>query len=159
MIVVKVMTTCVFWALMKGADIATLFVSVWPADIVYTGMENFRVDCPAPPTRPSWRKLKPSRFVGFVGTKMTPTRVIVFGPADVVHRPDATVRVMPVCGCVMSAGTLAAVTRTPLAGENCCGTPLAGKMELMFGLKVEVVMLREAPALRSIADKKPMVTV
>ncbi len=89
---------------------------------------------------------------------MTPTRVIVLGPADVVHRPDATVRAIPVCATVGSAGTLAAVTRTPLAGENCCGTPLAGKTEGV-DVKVEVVMLRTSPALRSIADKKPMVTV
>ena len=40
LIVVKEMTTCVFWALMKGADMATLFVSVRPADIGYTGIEN-----------------------------------------------------------------------------------------------------------------------
>jgi hypothetical protein len=89
---------------------------------------------------------------------MTPTRLIVLGPLDIVQVPDTTERVKPVCGCPMSNGNLAAVTRAPLAVVNCSGTPLTGKIEAV-GPKVEVVMARLWPTLRSTVDRKPMVTV
>jgi len=156
LIVVKEMTTCVFWALMKGADMATLFVSVRPADIGYTGTEKLRVDGPRFGPEgglriPSWRKLKPSRSVGF---RMTPKRVIVWGPLDIVQVPDTTVRVIPVC-CPCESSVFAPVTRAkPLTVMNCSGTPLKGKIE-----GVEVEMVRLWPVLRSTVDRKPMDTV